>query len=304
MYENEIVKISDQILSTYLAYKIYFKEKTLDFGLLIQNFIDAESKFYDTINPLIVAFDHKNITNELTYILEKDWHTITQHNNYDQIIKVGKIFWFCLGNKLLSYFYNQISLLPQPLSAIFSVEYKHNDMSLSRTTGILAILSNYKHFNDDRTKSAIELMFSFVEKQPEESQRLSYLLKEHWMISRHDYDIDLYTQHLLVDFLIEKVKARTDTSLYLKFFFKIASDLLETTFREDVSSGNKITMYTINISLTDSVKDLRTKIWKFLWFIYPTTQNDFHKLLYNLGRSSHGEARDFGRLIIRPYQLI
>lgn len=292
LYENEIVKISDQILSTYLCYKIFFKEKILDFGLLIRYFIDNEAKFYETINPLIVAFNHKNITDELTFILERDWNIITKESNYNHIIKIGKIFWFCLGNRLLSHFYDYITLLPEPENGEFIVDYKHNDMALNSSSDILSILSNFKRFYDDRTKSALELMFLFVEKKPEQSQRLSYLLKEHWMITRYDYDIELYAQHLLIDFLISKIKEEKEIDLYTRSFFKIASDLLETTFHENASAGRQITMYTINISLTEATKQLRLKIWEFLWSLYPREKEAFHKLLYNLGRASHGEAND------------
>jgi hypothetical protein len=37
MFENEVVKISDQILSTYLFYLVFFKEKLIDFSILIND---------------------------------------------------------------------------------------------------------------------------------------------------------------------------------------------------------------------------------------------------------------------------
>jgi hypothetical protein len=37
MFENEVVKISDQILSTYLFYLVFFKKKLIDFSILIND---------------------------------------------------------------------------------------------------------------------------------------------------------------------------------------------------------------------------------------------------------------------------
>lgn len=38
MYENEVVRISDQVLSTYLFYLAFFKEKALDFSDVLRNY--------------------------------------------------------------------------------------------------------------------------------------------------------------------------------------------------------------------------------------------------------------------------
>lgn len=304
LYENEIVKISDQILSTYILYKAFFIEKVLDFSLLISNFIDHDSKFYDSLNPLIVAFNQKDITSELTVMIERGWIILTKNNEYHQILKIGNIFWFCLGNRLLSYFYNYINLLPEPENKYFTADYEHNEISMSGRTHLLGILSKFKRFYDERALSAIELMFLYVEKEPDQSKRLSFLLTEEWMITRYDYDLELYPQHLLIDFLINKVKEDPSNSLYTKFFFKMASNLLETTFRENVSEGNQLTMYTINITLTDSIKKIRQKIWEFAWSLYPLNVNSFHKLLFDLGRKSYQDANDiwlFDYEIITPY---
>lgn len=304
LYENEIVKISDQILSTYLCYKIFFDEKILDFGVLIKDFIDNESKFYDAINPLIVAFNYRNIADEIAFILERDWLIITKGGNHNHILKIGKIFWFCLGNRLLSYFYDYIISLPESKNREFTVDYEHNDMSFSSRSDLLSVLSKYKQFGDDRTKSALELMFLFVEKIPEQSKKLSYLLKENWMITRNDYDYELYAQHILIDFLISKLEETNETELYIKMFFKVSSCLLETTFRENASSGKQMTIYTIHISLIESVKELRNKIWESLWALYPKEKEAFHRLLFKLGNDSYGEAKEiwaFDYEAVYPY---
>ena len=304
LYANEIVNISDQILSTYLCYKIFFDEKILDFGILIRDFIDIESKFYDALNPLIVAFNYRNITDEITFILERDWLEITKDGNHKDVLKIGNIFWYFLDNKFLSYFYDYISSLPESENIEFIVDYEHNDMSYSGRCDLLSILSNYKQFGDDRTKSALELMFLFVEKIPEQSKKLSYLLKENWMITRHDYDYGLYAQHILIDFLISKLEDYNEKELYVKMFFKVASCLLETTFRENASVGRKIAMYTININLSDDVKKLRRKIWNFLWILYPQGKKEFHKLLFKLGSYGSRESKDiwaFDYEVVCPY---
>jgi hypothetical protein len=38
MYEDEIVRVSDQVLATYLFYLAFFKERVLDFAALLDQF--------------------------------------------------------------------------------------------------------------------------------------------------------------------------------------------------------------------------------------------------------------------------
>ena len=58
MYENEVVKVSDQVLSTYLFYTVFFRERILDFGLILSHlFPRFRQRLVDAINPIISAFN-------------------------------------------------------------------------------------------------------------------------------------------------------------------------------------------------------------------------------------------------------
>jgi hypothetical protein len=61
MYENEVIRVADQVLATYLFYLSFFKEKTADFGILLEQFFPGfRSKFIDAINPVLSAFNGYN----------------------------------------------------------------------------------------------------------------------------------------------------------------------------------------------------------------------------------------------------
>ena len=47
LYENEVVRISDQVLSTYLFYLAFFKEKIIIFSDILQNYFpDYRAKIH------------------------------------------------------------------------------------------------------------------------------------------------------------------------------------------------------------------------------------------------------------------
>jgi hypothetical protein len=64
MFENEVVKISDQILSTYHFYLVFFKEKLIDFSILINDndlFPQYKRRLIDAINPILNTFNFDEI---------------------------------------------------------------------------------------------------------------------------------------------------------------------------------------------------------------------------------------------------
>ncbi|HEL8434602.1 TPA: hypothetical protein U0D75_002948, partial [Legionella pneumophila] len=58
LYEDEVVRISDQVLSTYLFYLSVFEKKIIPFSKIVNNFYpELNNKIVDALNPIISAFD-------------------------------------------------------------------------------------------------------------------------------------------------------------------------------------------------------------------------------------------------------
>ena len=56
LFEQQIVKISDQIFSTYIFYKAVINNETLSFNFFLDNYLDYENRIIDTIIPVINTF--------------------------------------------------------------------------------------------------------------------------------------------------------------------------------------------------------------------------------------------------------
>jgi len=77
MYENEVVRISDQVLSTYLFYLSVFKEKALDFGLILEHFFPRfRQRMVDVLNPVLDTFNTQEITHEIQPRVERVWRLL------------------------------------------------------------------------------------------------------------------------------------------------------------------------------------------------------------------------------------
>lgn len=75
LYENEVVKISDQILSTYLFYKIVFVDKKISIDIFLEHFFPQyKQKIVDVLNPLLNTFDTKYIIDILKEPVNLIWN--------------------------------------------------------------------------------------------------------------------------------------------------------------------------------------------------------------------------------------
>jgi hypothetical protein len=96
MFEKEVVKISDQILSTYLFYLVFFKEKLIDFSILINDndlFPQYKQRLIDAINPILNTFNFDEIKIIMKPAVDDAWSVI-QGRNENDFLQLINVFWF------------------------------------------------------------------------------------------------------------------------------------------------------------------------------------------------------------------
>jgi hypothetical protein len=111
MFENEVVKISDQILSTYLFYLVFFKEKLIDFSILINDndlFPQYKQRLIDAINPILNTFNFDEIKKNMKPAVDDAWSVI-QGRNENDFLQLINVFWFLKPTETLTYINDKIS---------------------------------------------------------------------------------------------------------------------------------------------------------------------------------------------------
>lgn len=307
LFDNQVVKISDQILSTYLFYKVFFDSKILDFGNLIKHFIDFEANFYDSINPLMAAFDYKNIINELKNILMDYWPKLQQEASHEAILKVISIFWFCCDVQSLSYLKRYIDNLQAIENEEYILDYDQSRMSYRmQEKEPLAILCQFRRTLNNLLVPSLELMFSYIKKKPHEAGYLVYLLKENYNFEKENLLYGDYTQHSLFDFLIDRIEKEGYQSVYSQVFLAIAPTFLKTHITSIKNSGVQIKMYNFCLSLSDSIKELRSKIWNTVYLLYPYYKDRIYTILMSIEFPREDEAKKiwkFESAIVLPQMI-
>jgi len=263
LYENQIVKISDQIFSTYIFYKAVIDREIIKFSLFLDNFMEYENRINEIIFPVIEIFGYKNVKEKLKSELILKWNNVNQNGDSNQSIKFLKIFGFYLPTQALSYIKHYIDKLEEDNKNEFRYDYKNNEFSFG-VGDLLELLVNLNYLDEQTSKDSIELMFYLSMKQTSNLPAVMYLLKERFTFSMNGRLYGDYIQHNILDFLISNATEGKYISVYEQILLEVIPHYLKIEYRDTSWSRKGLTIHTLNLALNESIKSFRQKCYDYL----------------------------------------
>ncbi|MCJ7448302.1 MAG: ATP-binding protein [Bacteroidales bacterium] len=279
LFEQQVVKISDQVFATYIFYKAVIENSTLSFNFFLDRYLDYENRITDTIVPVINTFNYKQIEAKLKPIILRKWLDVEKEGNNNNSLKYLDLFWFYLSPQVFAYLKKQIDNQVVETTGGFRYSYDLNEFSTG-TGKYLEILARFKYHKDEFFKDALELMFYYAVKVPSIMPAVVYTLKEKFCFTRLGYLYGDRIQHLLFDFLINNAQTNPDRIIYENVLTEILPSYLKLEFNEHEGNGRSITIYTFHLWLSDSVKSFREKCFNYL-LLYANKSTILH-VLYGL----------------------
>ena len=286
--ENEIVRVSDQILATYLFYLAFFKERVLNFAVLLEHFFpQLRAKLIDAINPVLSAFDSESLTALMRPQIERSWRAREEAGDEEGLLHLMEIFWFLKETDTLLYISQRISQVELELVDLTEVKLESN--SNIPSPSILSILGSFAYTDDDTRRMALDLLFSYLAKRPSNVPMVFHLLTSQFGFKPHSY-IQRYTvQRTVIDVLGRRVQEGNDV-LFSKLFLALAEQYLSTRFSSSESTGSHALQITrFDLPLTPELLRLRETIWRLLFRVYrvPTLHNEVLVVLESYSKFNH-----------------
>ncbi|OBQ03657.1 MAG: hypothetical protein AN482_19540 [Anabaena sp. LE011-02] len=292
MYENEIVRISDQILGTYLFYLAFFKDKLLNFSTLLNYFFpQLKSRFVDALNPVLNTFDSEKIIEVIRPSVDQSWKKYQNAGDEKNLMQFIQVFWFLKKTDTLVYVHEQISAIePEPVD-FSKLEIKPN--SAIPSLSLLNIIGLFNHSDEDNLKMALELLLQYVKKRPTEIGQVVYLLTERFGFEYESYRYGFAIQQIVIDVLWEQVKDGEDV-IFSKLFLVVAEHYLHTEFDSTKMKGRAINFFQFTLPAKPELSELRQKIWQRVFQLYQIAilQKDVLSLLYKYSTSGYKVSVD------------
>ncbi|MCD4677196.1 MAG: hypothetical protein K8S18_14555 [Desulfobacula sp.] len=263
LFEQQVVKISDQIFSTYIFYKAVIDLEIISFNFFLDNYLEYESRISDTIIPVLNTFNYKKIEEKLKPIILAKWNNISSLNDYEKSLKYLDLFWFYLSSQVLVFFKRHIDSQQEPDIRNYRYTYELNEFSYGAGKDI-EMLSRFKNLHPEEFKDALELLSYYGIKIPDKLPAIIYTLKEKFNFTRLGYRHGDYIQHIVLDFLIDKAENSKDKLIFENILLELIPNYLKIEYTEHEGNGRQITIYTYQLWLSESIKKFRKKCFDYL----------------------------------------
>lgn len=266
MYENEIVRISDQILATYIFYIAIFKEKAIDFGTLTRNFLPKyRNKIIDSINPVLRAFNSETLISSMQPHIDQIITEMRLEKNEDGILYLIDVFWFVNLTDTLLWMHDRIETLPHEATDFDLIDFEESNTSTPSPSN-LSILRSFAFVGVEEAKVALELLMLHLAKRPSDTPHLVRILIEDYGFKFDSYHRNYEIQQAVLDTIWKH--ASSGDILYTKLFLIIAKKYLDTQFESHEMNGRTLSISRFETLLTPELTNIRNTIFERIFSIH------------------------------------
>lgn len=267
MYEKEVVRISDQVLGTYLFYLAVFKEGALDFGALLDHFFPKlRHRLIDSINPVLNAFDSERIVDMMRSHVERVWKELEEAGNEKGLFDLVDVFWFTRRTDTLLWIRDQIDVLHLEPVEVASISFE-KDSDTVPSPSILSVLRSFAFVGLDEARMAIELLSRYAAKRLVEAPVILRVLIDDYGFRPDSYLRRFEIQRAVVDELCNH--AANSDLLFARMFLAVADDFLGTHFQKSgMKDAHVVQITQFDLPATPELTSLREMIWLRLTGLY------------------------------------
>lgn len=302
MFENEVVKVSDQVLSTYLFYLVFFKEKLIDFSILLNElFPQYKQRLIDAINPILNTFNFDEIKKIMESEVEKIWN-VMQGGNEGDFQQLIDVFWFLKPTETLIYIQDKITSINDPSFGFENIKFEPD--SNASLPEFLSTLSLFRYLGEDQTKMSLDLLLQYAEKRPNDTPKILYYFIDRYGFQPDSYRYDYYVQHGVIDKLLE-YSSTGSNAYFTRLFIALAENYLHTHFSSTKAGrAHSFTITQFDLIYSKSLCNLREKILKQLFDLFKNKEYQKHILKILMTHAQSGLNVSVGGIVEDDSKLI
>jgi hypothetical protein len=267
LYENEVVRISDQVLATYLFYLAFFKEQSLDFSALLMNFFpQLKSRLIDVINPVLDTFDVQTVERAMQPYVDKVWQLILGVGDEERLLHLMEVFWFLKPTDTLISVRERIERIELQLIDLSESSFKTNSNISSHS--ILHVLSMFQYLDENFFRIAVDLVLEYFSKRTMESPQVMSVFTTNWGFTHRSHFNGYRVQTIVIDSLWRQSQ-KGDIFPVARLFLAVAKHYLATHFHTlEAKSEAAVTIINFDLTPIPELFSLRQTIWHGLFHLY------------------------------------
>lgn len=280
LYEDEVVKTSDQVLATYLFYLTYFQKSELNIGKLIRHFLSTQKqRLIDVLSPVYAAFDSEKISNTLQPEIDELWNKYEERKDEDNLINLMESFWYLKKTETLIYLKKKVRQLKREKFTEEQLNLEPSSRVKSNT--LLSLISHFKYASISEFKTALDLLLSYYDKKPSKASEIIYLLTKKFGFTHKSHKAKYIIQRIIFEKLIKKAEEGANRQFTLALL-KVSESYLHIHFDTNIPEKGSVRIIRFDLLATPELLDLRKKIWNTLFSLAQkeSYKNDVLRLIY------------------------
>lgn len=265
LYEDEVARVSDQVLATFLFHLAFFQDRVLDPAALLHPsvFPTYRSRIFDALNPVVTAFDGPAIGQRLLPIVQRRWQELEIDPDPAGLMNLVDAFGPLDPTATLAFVRSRVASLDTEAVEDSQVVFKAN---AAERPSLWTILGGFRDSEPSLMRMALELAAELVAKRPSEMPQALSLFTERFGIRHTSYVHEFQAQQAVIEVLWGRVRPKDKVGVeptFLPLFLAVAEPLLHTHFDTHESKSElTITVRRFDVPATPELKKLRTTIWK------------------------------------------
>lgn len=291
LYENEVVKIADQILGTYLFYLAVFDSGEIELAKVLENLFPAHRhRIIDALNGVVRAFGSEATFEPLRDSVDHVWMVWKSSGEQERLLDLMHTFWFVRPNETLLYASEQIQALePEPRGEI-SFEYKNTGTSGDRT--LVGLLGAFHSGTIEEMRIALNLLLDYAALRSTDLPSVQKTLTERFGFQKFSQLEGFKREALVVEVLQERARSSADP-LVAEILAAVTAEFLKTEFhRVESGSGRAITMINFTFGETDALRRVRDTLLEGLFWLWRNEYKESVIRVLEQYASAHGSFPD------------
>lgn len=275
MHENEIVKIADQVLATYLFYLVFFKERQLNFSILLTNdlFPKFKNRLLEATNSVTNIFDCIKIKPIVLSAVDSVWGKL-QKKDEEAFFYLLQIFCLAKPTESLNFIKTKIDNLANDKLNIDKISFKkdsgvdfyRNNPNLELCK-FVTILLYFKTFGENELKNSLDLFLQYAIKQPQKTPKILDCFANDYSFKPESIHLNYKIEHIVVDKILEYCKTE-ENKYFTRMFIALAENYLPTHFSTHKTKKDVWTEIRFDLSESNSLLTLRKKILTNIFSFY------------------------------------
>jgi hypothetical protein len=272
LHENEVAKLSDQVLATYLIYKVFFKENRLDIGEVIGPLLTyAPHRLTDALYPVASAFDSRLFADRLRPHVLRRWSQLQEADNQKTLLKLARAFYFLNPTATLRLVQDYLRKLPVadaqiPLSFVADKSRFENDPYLE-------LIERVGRDDPAHASATVTLLFEFAVKSPPLIPQIMRLLLETFCFQKESHLRSYDVECLVIKELLTRLEG-ADQEICKDIFLGIVEHWLGFEFSSTWSTGRgTITWTRFGLAPGPEIYWIRKTLWNELFAVYAKNEN-------------------------------